>query len=91
MKTIIEITHNSGEVVRHIAAPPEWAKWEDKTGLTIQQAESKIGISDILFLAYHAMKRENAGKPVKSYEVWVETVADVATIKSDPKVTPPEA
>jgi len=91
MKLTIEITHQSGEVATYIAAPPEWAKWETKTGFTIQQAQEKIGISDLLFLAYHAMKRESAGKPVKSYEIWVETVADITTGNADPKVTPPEA
>ena len=89
MKLTIEITHQSGEVATYIAAPPEWAKWETKTGYTIQQAD-KIGISDLLFLAYNAMKREAGGKPVKSYEIWIETVADITTGSHDPKVTPPE-
>ena len=44
-----------------------------------------------MFLAYNAMKREAAGKPVKSFEVWMETVADVQAGDSDPKATSPEA
>jgi hypothetical protein len=44
-----------------------------------------------MFLAYHAHKREAAGKPVKSFEVWQETVADVIVGESDPKVTSQEA
>jgi hypothetical protein len=43
-------------------------------------------------LAYHAMKRNEAGKPVKPFDVWVETVSDVTTgIADDPKVTSAEA
>jgi len=42
-------------------------------------------------LAYNAHKRESAGKPVKSFEIWMETVADVSTGASDPKATPQEA
>jgi hypothetical protein len=38
-----------------------------------------------MFLAYNAMKREAAGKPVKAYEVWMETVADVLVGDDDPK------
>lgn len=86
MKTAITIEFQSGEVATYVAAPPEWMKWENKTGKTIQQA-NEIGISDLLFLAYNAMKRENAGKPVKPFEVWTETVSDVTFAASDPKVS----
>jgi hypothetical protein len=49
-------------------------------------AKSACGI--LCFLAYHAYKRENAGKPVKSYEIWSETVADVTVGDDNPKATP---
>jgi hypothetical protein len=44
-----------------------------------------------MFLAYNAHKREAAGKPVKAFEVWMETVADVRTGQEDPKATNPTA
>ena len=92
MRTQITIEYTSGESATYVAAPPEWAKWESKTGFSIQQASEKIGISDLLFLAYHAMKREAAGKPVKPFETWCETVADVQTGDTEsPKATPSEA
>ena len=91
MKLNIEVTYQSGEVAIYTAAPPEWQKWEQKSGFTIQQAEDKIGISDLLFLAYHAYKREAAGKPIKGYEIWCETVADIGAGEASPKVMPPEA
>ena len=91
MKLNIEVTYQSGEVATYTAAPPEWQKWEQKSGFTIQQAEEKIGISDLLFLAYHAYKREAAGKPIKGYEIWCETVADIGAGDTSPKVMPPEA
>lgn len=91
MKLPITIEYNSGESETYMAQPPEWAKWEQKTGYTIQQVQEKLGIADLLFLAYHAMKRESAGKPVKPYEVWMETVTDVTTGDGDPKATSAEA
>jgi hypothetical protein len=91
MKLPITIEYMSGESATYTAQPPEWAKWEQKTSLTISQAQEKIGISDLLFLAWHAMKREAGGKPIKGYEVWCETVADVQVGNNDPKVTEPEA
>jgi len=47
---------------------------------------------DLMFLAYHAMKREAGGKPVKSLEVWMENVAEVTVGDTDsPKATKSEA
>lgn len=92
MKLAIAIEHSSGESVTHVALPPEWMKWEQKTGNTIQQVQEKLGISDLMFLAYHAMKREAAGKPVKPFEIWCETVADISVGELEsPKVIPSEA
>jgi hypothetical protein len=91
MKLAITIEYNGGVTETYVAQPPEWAKWESKTGFTIQQAQDKVGISDLMFLAYHAMKRNEAGKPVKPFDVWMETVVDVTTGDNDPKVTSAEA
>jgi hypothetical protein len=91
MKLPITIEYNSGEQATYIAQPPEWAKWEKSTGNIIGQASEKMGIGDLMFLAYHAHKRENAGKPVKPYEAWMETVVDVIVGDANPKDTQSEA
>jgi len=91
MKLPITIEYNSGEQATYIAQPPEWAKWEKATGNIIGQASEKMGIGDLMFLAYHAHKRENAGKPVKPYEAWMETVVDVIVGDANPKDTLSEA
>lgn len=91
MKLPITITYNSGTVETYTAQPPEWAKWERQTGNVIGKAQDVVGIWDLMFLAYHAHKREAAGKPVKSFDIWCETVAEVSTSDADPKVTQKEA
>jgi len=92
MKLAITIEFATGESATDTALPPEWMKWEQKTGNTIQQVAEKLGIADLMFLAYHAMKRESAGKPVKPFEVWCETVADISMGETEnPKATNPEA
>ena len=91
MKLPITIEYNSGDQATYTAQPPEWAKWEKTTGHTISQANEKIGIWDLMFLAYHAYKRENAGKPVKSYDIWSETVAGVTVGDDSPKAINQEA
>jgi hypothetical protein len=91
MKLPITIEYSSGEQATYIAQPPEWQKWEKSTGNTIGQAQEKMGISDLMFLAYHAHKREAAGKAVKPFETWCETVTDVIVGDASPKATQQEA
>lgn len=90
MKSNIKITYNSGEQVVFTAQPPEYAKWERETGKTIRSM-SEPGLWDVMFLAYHAMKRNAGGKPVKSFEIWMENVADVEVENNDPKAIEKEA
>ena len=91
MKTELEVTYVSGEVATYVAANPEWVKWERKFETTVNEADSKLGLEGLNFLAYHAMKREAAGNPVKPYEIWIETVEEITTRKSVPKAGPSEA
>lgn len=88
MKSEITITYNSGEQATYVAQPPEYAKWEKATGKSLNELG---GVWDVMFLAYNAMKREGAGKPVKSFEVWMETVSDIEVSNKDPKVSTSEA
>ena len=91
MKLPITIEFTNGERETYTALPPEWMKWEQKTGNTIQQVADKLGISDLMFLAYHAMKRESAGKAVKPFEAWCEGVTDIDMGEStNPKATNPD-
>ena len=91
MRTELEVTYISGEVATYVAANPEWVKWERKFETTVNEAEKKLGLEGLNFLAYHAMKREAAGNPVKPYEVWIETVESITSKKADPKAGPSEA
>lgn len=90
MKLPITIEYTDGTSETFTAQPPEFVKWEAKTGFTIQQAGEKMGISDFLFLAYNSMKRNAGGKAVKPLEAWTETVADVTVQEIVPKVTSEE-
>jgi hypothetical protein len=67
MKLPITIEFNDGESATYTALPPEWMKWEQKTGNTIQQVSEKLGIADLMFLAYHAMKRERSWQACEAF------------------------
>ena len=91
MKLPITIQFTNGDRETYTALPPEWMKWEQKNGTTIQSVSERLGIGDLMFLAYHAMKREAAGKTVKPFEVWCESVTDIDMGASEnPKVTNPD-
>ena len=92
MKLPITIEYTTGKQETYTAQPPEWVKWELKTGNTIGQAQEKMGLHDLLFLAYHAMKRESAGStPIKPFEIWYEGVTNVIVGEDNPKATQSEA
>lgn len=93
MRLGISITYHSGETESTTVLPPEWIKWETKTGRKISDVSNDhLGISDLAFLAYSALKREKAGQPVKPFDAWVETIVDLDVINTpSPKATSVEA
>jgi hypothetical protein len=91
MKLDITTEFTNGTSETFTAQVAEWVRWEKSTGNTITQAQDKIGVADLVFLAYHAMKREAGGKPVKTLDQWTETIADIQVGDSNPKVTESEA
>ena len=57
--------------------PPEWIKWERHTGKSITSAADELGMSDLAFLAYHAMKRQAGGAVIPTLDAWIETIEDL--------------
>jgi hypothetical protein len=93
MKLAITIKYTNGEEVTYNAGLPEWAKWERKTGKSIYSMKdiSAYQQADFLDLAYFAYKRDAAGKPTKSQEVWELSVEEMTIGDDSPKVSKPEA
>jgi hypothetical protein len=86
MKLPITIKFNNGEEATYVVNPPDWAKWELKTGKTIRQND-EIGMNDLMFLAYTS----SGAKQLKSFETWILSVDDIEVGEVDPKATQPEA
>ena len=93
MKLQITIKYSHGEEVTYTAGLPEWAKWERKTGKSIYSMKdiSAYQQADFLDLAYFSYKREAAGKPTKSQEIWELSVEKMTIGDESPKATSPEA
>lgn len=88
MQQNITIKYNDGSEQTYQVRPPDYARWEMTTKKVISQFG---GMYDILFVAHSAMKRDAGGKPVKTLDVWMETVADVEVGDADPKAILEEA
>lgn len=82
MKKAITITYTSGDQATYIAYPPDFAKWEMANKKSITEFS---GMYDLLFVAHSAMKREAAGKPTKSLEIWMESIIDIEVGTDSPK------
>jgi hypothetical protein len=93
MKLNIKITYTNGEEVTYVVGLPEWAKWERKTGKSIYSMKDILAYqqADFLDLAYFAYKREAAGKPTKSQEIWELSIDEMTIGDESPKVSKPEA
>jgi hypothetical protein len=88
MQKDITIKYTDGSETTYTVRPPDYARWEMTTKKVISQFS---GVWDILFVAHSAMKRDAGGKPTKSLDIWMESVADFEVGESDPKVIQEEA
>lgn len=87
MKLKITIEYSSGESAVGTVLTPEWVKWEKMSGRKLPDIteDNGLGMSDITFLAYHAIKRETAPNPMKPYDAWLETIVDFDVERLNPK------
>ena len=88
MQQSVKIEYTDGSEETFIVRPPDYARWEMATKKVISQFG---GMWDILFVAHSAMKREAAGKPTKSLDIWMESITDIELGDDNPKAILGEA
>jgi hypothetical protein len=88
MQQNITIKYTDGTETTYQVRPPDYARWEMTTKKVISQFG---GMWDILYVAHSAMKREAGGKPIKTLDVWMESITDVEVGDEFPKVIQEEA
>ena len=84
MKLKLNITYNNNEQVLVTIQASDWRRWEIETKQKMTSAE--LGMSDLLQLAYLAIKRES-DKPVKPLDAWADGVADVEVVDAEANPT----
>lgn len=88
MKKAITIKFNNDTEETYTAYPPDFTRWELHTKKSIADF---AGMHDILWVAHSAMKREAAGKPVKPFDAWIESITDIEVDSENPKAMSVEA
>lgn len=92
IKFKLKITYESGMEQEVTAKLPDFANWEKETGKKAKDISEVLGLWDMLFLAYSAVKRENGEKPMRNFDNWSSSVVQVRSVPDDlPKVSNPEA
>ena len=70
-----EVTLASGEKVTAKSVAPDFVAFETKFDRSISSLSKDIRITDMLFLAWHALKR--TGVTPLEFEAWAETVENL--------------
>jgi hypothetical protein len=79
MKLELNITYTNNETAPVTIQASDWRRWELDTKQKMASAE--LGMSDLLFLAYQAIKRQST-KPVKPLDAWCDGVAEVEVVET---------
>ena len=86
MRLELEVTMADGTEITTTAIVADFIKWEEKTGRVIGDLANGAGISDMSFLAWASLKRENPKLP--DFNTWVVNVLSLTSSDGeDPKVT----
>lgn len=87
MQQEITIEYVSGDKAVLTALTSDYARWEKETN----KPATEFGqIWDIFYVAYQAYRRSMAGRPIKDFDNWMDSVADIKAGGDDPKVTSAE-
>ena len=84
MKLKLNITYNNNEAAEAVVQASDWRRWEIETKQKMTSAE--LGMSDLLFLAYQAIKRAS-DKPLKPLDAWCDGVADIEVVDASANPT----
>lgn len=75
----------SGEVLDISCSVPDFIAWERKTKNKTSDLSKGIGVEDLAFLAYSALKRQ--GENLKPFDSWLNEIDEILEEVTDPKAT----
>lgn len=85
MKLSFDVTLATGEELKIQAGVADFIAWERKTKKRISDLQDGAGMEDMVFLAWHAQKRQNPKTP--EFDVWIESIDTLEAVNEDPKAS----
>lgn len=74
-----EVTLTGGEKVTAKSSAPDFVAFESRMDRSISSLSKDIRITDMLFLAWHALKRTGVTK--LEFEAWTDTVENLTVVE----------
>jgi len=89
MRLTIRTEAEDGTVADVVATVPDFLAWEKKTGKTTTEMANSIGMTDLAFLAWNALRRKGLKE---SLEKWADSLVLLEPTSDDEaRPTPPAA
>lgn len=83
MKLSLQLKKTDGEILTVTASVPDFVAWERKTKNKTSDLAKGIGVEDLAFLAYNALKR--SGENIKPFDGWINEIEEIQEVDDDPK------
>lgn len=85
MKLELKITTTDNQVFEVVCGVADFIAWERQSKLKTSDLANGIGVEDMAYLAYSAIKR--SGEKVKPFDGWINEIDEIEAIETDPKAT----
>jgi len=85
MKLQLKIKTVNNEAFDVTCGIPEFIAWERYSKRKTSDLSNGIGIEDMAYLAYNALKR--TGEKVKPFDGWINDIEEIEAVEADPKDT----
>ena len=83
MRIVLRLNYNDGNSKDVICSAKDLVAFEEKFSRSVAKLEAEFRITDLLFLAWHSEKRNNATK--KEFDNWLDEVESIGVSEQDPK------
>jgi len=83
MRISLRVNYNDGNSKDVICSARDLVAFEEKFSRSVARLEQEFKLTDLLFLAWHSEKRQNATK--KEFDNWLDEVDSIGISDQDPK------
>jgi hypothetical protein len=89
MKINLRVAYNDGKNVDVLCSAPDFVAFEEKFDRSVAKLEKEFRLTDLLWLAWHALNRKKQSD--LSWEKWLEVVDDIDATEDNGPIVPLES